>query len=52
MEANAKVPISAAGLLAYGIWHCGLCLSYCPVGKWKERFLDKELTGGAKVVIK
>jgi epoxyqueuosine reductase QueG len=46
-EANAKVPVSAAGLQHMESWHCGLCLSYCPVGKWKERFLDKELTGGA-----
>lgn len=25
-------------------WKCGNCLSYCPVGNWKERFLDKGLT--------
>lgn len=51
-DANARMPISSSGLQHGESWHCGLCLSYCPVGKWKERFLDKSLTGGANVVIK
>ena len=45
--ANAKKPISERGLQHHESWHCGLCLSYCPVGGWKERFLDRELSGGA-----
>ncbi len=51
-DANGRVPISSSGLQHGESWHCGLCLSYCPVGKWKERFLDKELSGGANTVIK
>ena len=52
-KANAAEPILDRGLQHHESWHCGLCLSYCPVGKWKERFLDKNLTGGAgSVVIK
>ena len=25
-------------------WKCGNCLTYCPVGNWKERFHDTELS--------
>ncbi|MCL2125269.1 MAG: hypothetical protein FWH33_04680 [Oscillospiraceae bacterium] len=42
----AKMPPSMGGLQSLETWHCGKCLSYCPIGKWKERFLDKELSGG------
>ena len=49
-DANARMPISEKGLQHHETWHCGLCLSYCPVGKWKEKFLDKALTGGASAV--
>ena len=49
-EANAKMPISEKGLQHHESWHCGLCLSYCPVGKWKERFSDRGLTKGAGAV--
>ena len=45
-DANAKMPISGKGLQHLETWHCGKCQSYCPVGKWKERFLDKSLSGG------
>lgn len=44
-------PIKDRGLQHHESWHCGLCISYCPVGKWKERFLDKSLTGGASNVV-
>ena len=50
VDANARMPIAEAGLQHQETWHCGLCLSYCPAGKWKEKFLDKELTGGAGAV--
>jgi len=50
-EANAKMPVSDRGLQHHESWHCGLCLSYCPVGKWKERFFDRGLTGGADAVL-
>jgi epoxyqueuosine reductase len=49
-DANARRPISNQGLQHNESWHCGLCLSFCPVGKWKERFLDRKLTGGAGTV--
>ena len=49
-DANAREPIRDRGLQHHESWHCGLCLSYCPAGKWKERFLDKSLTGGAGAV--
>jgi epoxyqueuosine reductase QueG len=49
-KANAAEPIKDRGLQHHESWHCGLCISYCPVGKWKERFLDKSLTGGASQV--
>jgi len=45
-DANAKMPISSAGLQHGESWHCGRCLSYCPAGKWKEHFADNDLTGG------
>ena len=46
MDANARMPISSAGLQHGESWHCGKCQSYCPAGKWKERFLDRKLSGG------
>ena len=49
-DANERMPISNAGLQHGESWHCGLCLSYCPVGKWKDRFLEKKLTGGMSAV--
>jgi len=41
------MPVMDGGLQHHETWHCGLCLSYCPAGRWKERFLDKALSGGA-----
>jgi epoxyqueuosine reductase len=51
-DANARMPIMDRGLQHQETWHCGLCISYCPVGKWKERFLDRDLTKGASTLIK
>ena len=46
-KARSKMPIMDRGLQHHETHHCGLCLSYCPVGNWKEKFLDKELSAGA-----
>ncbi|SHH86805.1 Epoxyqueuosine reductase QueG (queuosine biosynthesis) [Sporobacter termitidis DSM 10068] len=51
-EANARQPIMERGLQHHESWHCGMCLSYCPAGRWKEHFLDRALTGGAGAVAK
>ena len=45
-EACAKSPIADRGLQHIESWHCGRCQSYCPVGKWKEKFADRNLSGG------
>ena len=45
-EGVSKMPPSMGGLQSLETWHCGKCLSYCPVGKWNERFLAKNLSGG------
>lgn len=45
-EANARYPISDRGLQHIESWHCGRCQSYCPVGNWKEKYLDRNLSGG------
>lgn len=46
-EVNRQMPLIQRGLqIGMESWHCGRCLSYCPTGQWKERFLDKSLTGG------
>ena len=46
-EASQKRPIASSGLSHTNVWHCGRCLSYCPSGRWKERFADKNLSKGA-----
>jgi len=46
-EASAKMPISPAGLQHVGAHNCGACLTYCPAGKWNERFVKTGLTKGA-----
>lgn len=46
-EVFSKLPISSIGLQHNETWHCGLCLSYCPAGNWKENFLDREFSVGA-----
>ncbi|MCL2409788.1 MAG: 4Fe-4S binding protein [Oscillospiraceae bacterium] len=45
-EGSAKMPISPAGLQHQDSHHCGACLSYCPAGKWGERFKKTGLTKG------
>ena len=47
-EANKKVPTSDKGLQHWESWHCGRCLSYCPVGQWDEHFYKKSLSTGFK----
>ncbi len=50
-DAKAATPIQDRGLQHFESWHCGLCLSYCPAGKWKDKFLDTKLSGGAHTVV-
>jgi len=45
--ARQKMPEPMAALPNNDSWHCGRCLSYCPVGKWNERFKDTGLSRGA-----
>ena len=45
-EGVNKMPKSGAGLQTTETWHCGKCLSYCPIGKWKEKFSDRSLSNG------
>ncbi|MDR3364947.1 MAG: hypothetical protein LBS91_08405 [Clostridiales Family XIII bacterium] len=43
-EAFAKKPVNHwEGLDHYPKWKCDKCLIYCPAGKWKERFADRNL---------
>lgn len=37
---------SLSGLQLYPNWKCALCLAYCPLGRWKERFFDTGLSKG------
>ena len=46
-EGVAKMPPSNAGLQRIETWHCGKCLTYCPVGNWKGKYHDRNLSGGA-----
>ena len=44
---NKEMPLIQRGLqIGLESWHCGRCLSYCPAGQWKDKFLDRNLTGG------
>ena len=45
-EGEAKMPESRSGLQSLETWHCGKCLSYCPAGKWKEKYMSRNLSGG------
>ncbi|MDR0818590.1 MAG: hypothetical protein LBN43_03340 [Oscillospiraceae bacterium] len=45
-EALSKMPASGSGLQHQDSWYCGRCLSYCPAGKWKEHFKERELSKG------
>ena len=51
-EARKSLPIREGGLQHRETHHCGLCLSYCPAGKWKEKFIDTALSAGANDLIK
>ena len=51
MDVRKKRPFKEGGLQHFETFHCGLCLSYCPAGKWKEKFLDSNLSHGAYDVI-
>ncbi|MDR2502334.1 MAG: hypothetical protein LBC78_03690, partial [Oscillospiraceae bacterium] len=48
--AMAKMPPSEMGLQHHESHHCGKCLSYCPAGKWGEKFKKRGLTGGAAAI--
>ena len=43
---EAKMPISSGGLQTIDTWHCGKCLTYCPIGNWKEKYYDRSLSRG------
>jgi len=42
----SKMEKSLSGLQFYQNWKCSLCLAYCPLGNWKERFEDTGLSKG------
>jgi len=42
---NSK-PLETTGLQVNPTWKCGNCLSYCPVGNWKQDFFDTGLSAG------
>ncbi len=44
VEARKKMGISEAGLQHEETWHCGKCLSYCPVGQWNKHFKERGLS--------
>ena len=46
-KASAKMPIESSGLSHSNAWNCGRCLSYCPAGKWNDRFKKSGLSKGA-----
>ena len=44
IEAFKKKPINDLSVDHYPRYFCDRCLLYCPVGNWKERFSDTNLT--------
>ena len=46
-EARQKMPEPMGGIPNNDSWHCGRCLSYCPVGSWGNRFKKTGLSKGA-----
>ena len=46
-EAMQKAGVDAMGLQHSPSWHCGRCLSYCPVGDWGKKFKKTGLSKGA-----
>ena len=51
IEVRKRRPILERGPQHHETFHCGLCLSYCPVGNWKDKFLDSDLSAGANGLI-
>lgn len=45
-EAVSKFKHNDSGLQTSATWKCGLCIAYCPVGRWQERFGDNGLSAG------
>lgn len=44
--ANAAKPQMKGGFSRGEAWHCGRCITYCPVGDWQEKYGDRNLSGG------
>jgi len=44
---ESRMPIDTSGLQHINSWHCGRCQSYCPSGKWNERYGKTGLSAGA-----
>lgn len=47
-DAQLKAKRDDFGLQHTPSWYCGKCLSYCPAGKWGEKFKKTGLSRGAK----
>lgn len=43
-QAYASKPFSANTIDHFPKHYCNKCMLYCPVGRWKERFVDRGLT--------
>lgn len=43
---NMPNSMKEQGLQHAPSWYCGMCITYCPVGHWKERFFDRGLSTG------
>lgn len=43
---ESRMPIEAMGLMHISSWHCGRCQTYCPAGKWGERYKKTGLSSG------
>ena len=46
VEGVKKMPVTDRGLQHVETWHCGKCLSYCPVGEWAKHYGDRKLSKG------
>lgn len=47
-DAQLKAQQSDVGIQHTPSWYCGRCLSYCPTGKWGEKFKKRGLSQGCK----
>lgn len=47
-RAKQKAKVDDLGLQHTPSWYCGRCLSYCPAGKWGEKFKKTGLSHGYK----